>query len=78
MFSALLAITGAFSIGQVVTDLVGFPSPNYAAHTIVLHMTDYNSTRFELGMACAIATILFLIQVLANKLVNKLIKYAGN
>lgn len=78
MFSALLAITGAFSIGQVTTDLVGFPSPNYAAHTIVLHMQDYNTTRMELGMACAIAAILFLIQVLANKLVNKLIKYAGN
>lgn len=78
MFSALLAITGAFNIGDICTSLVGFPSPNYAAHTIVLHMTDYSSVRFELGMACAIATILFIIQVSANKLVNKLIKYAGN
>ncbi len=78
LFSSLIAITNAFNIGDICTALVGFPSPNYAAHTIVLHMTDYSSTRFELGMACAIATILFLIQVLANKLVNKLIKYAGN
>lgn len=78
MFSALLAITGAFNIGDICTQLVGFPSPNYAAHTIVLHMTDYSSIRFELGVACAIATILFIIQVSANKLVNKLIKYAGN
>lgn len=77
MFSALLSITGAFEIGSVVTTLVGFPSPNYAAHTIVLHMEDYGSTRFELGMACAMATVLFLIMVSANKLVNILIKHAG-
>lgn len=78
MFSALLAITGAFNVGQLCTDLVGFPSPNYAVHTIMLHMTDYSSVRFELGMACAIAVILFIIQVGANQLVNKLIRYAGN
>ena len=78
MFSALLAITGAFGIGDICTSLVGFPSPQYAAHTIVLHMSDYSGTRMELGMACAIATILFIIMVSANKLVNKIIRYAGN
>ena len=78
MFSALLAITGAFEFGAIGAQLVGNPSPQYAAHTIVLHLADYSGIRMELGMACAIAVILFIIEVGANKLVNKLIKYAGN
>lgn len=77
MFSALISITSAFEIGTVCTTLFGFPSPNYAAHTIVLHMEDYGNTRYELGMACSMATILFVIMVVANKLVNLFIKHAG-
>lgn len=78
MFSALLSITGAFGIGAICTTLVGFPSPNYCVHTIALHLEDYGNTRMELGMACAIAVVLFVIMVTANKLVNKLIRHAGN
>lgn len=51
MFSAIMSITSSFTIGDQITMLVGFPSPNYAAHTIMHHLQDYGSTRFEMGYA---------------------------
>ena len=74
MLSAILAITGSFGFGGVITALVGFPSPDYCAHTIMHHLEDYGSTRFEMGYASAIATILFLMMVGCNLLVNKLLR----
>ena len=41
LLSAILAITGAFGFGGVITALVGFPSPNYCAWTIMHHLEDY-------------------------------------
>ena len=77
MPSAILAITGSFGFGGVITALVGFPSPDYCAHTIMHHLEDYGSTRFEMGYASAIATILFLMMVGCNLLVNKLLRKVG-
>ena len=77
MLSAILAITGSFGFGGVITALVGFPSPDYCAHTIIHHLEDYGSTRFEMGYASAIATILFLMMVGCNLLVNKLLRKVG-
>ena len=77
MLSAILAITGSFGFGGVITALVGFPSPDYCAHTIMHHLEDYGSTRFEKGYASAIATILFLMMVGCNLLVNKLLRKVG-
>ena len=77
MLSAILAITGSFGFGGVITALVGFPSPDYCAHTIMHHLEDYGSTRFEMGYASAIATILFLMMGGCNLLVNKLLRKVG-
>lgn len=77
MISAVLAITGAFGFGGIITALVGFPSPNYIAHTIMHHLDDYGGTRFEMGYASAIATLLFLMMIGANMLVNKLLRKVG-
>ena len=77
MFSALITITSSFEIGTICNTLFGFPSPNYSAHTIVVHMMDYSTTRFELGMSCAMATVLFLLMVGSNKLVNLFIGRVG-
>ena len=41
---------------------------------MVTHLIDYGSIRFEMGYASAIATLLFLIMVLSNKLVNRLLR----
>lgn len=77
MFGAVMQITAAFSVGDVANQLVGFPSVDYATHTIMNHLIDYGSVRFELGYASAIATVLFLMMVGANKLVNLLLSRVG-
>ena len=77
LLSAILAITGAFGFGGVITALVGFPSPNYCAWTIMHHLEDYGWSRFEMGYASAIATLLFLMMIGANLLVNKLLRKVG-
>ncbi len=77
LFGAIQAITGSFGFGGIVTALAGFPSVDYAAHTITHHLDDYGGARFEIGYASAIATVLFVIMVGANGLVNKLLSKLG-
>ena len=77
MFGAVMSITASFGIGAVVTGLAGFPSTDYAAHTLLNHLEDYGGQRFEMGYASAIATILFLIMLLTNFTVKKLIAKVG-
>ena len=77
LFGTIQAITGSFGFGGIVTALAGFPSVDYAAHTITHHLDDYGGARFEIGYASAIATVLFIIMVGANGLVNKLLSKLG-
>ncbi|MBE6677683.1 MAG: sugar ABC transporter permease [Ruminococcaceae bacterium] len=77
MLGAILAITNSFGFGAVITALVGFPSPDYCVHTIMHHLQDYGGSRFEMGYASAIATILFLMMVGANALVTKMMRKVG-
>ena len=78
LFGAIMSITTAFSVGDQITALAGYPTQDYVAHTMVLHMQDYGGTRFEMGYACAIATLLFLLMVVSNKLVQKLLHKVGD
>ena len=78
MFSAVMSITGAFNVGDVITALFGFPSQGYALHTIMHHLTDYGGQRFEMGYASAIATILFIVMIACNKLIQKMLAKVGN
>ena len=77
MFGAVLAITGAFGFGAVVTALCGFPSVDYAAHTIMHHLDDYGGQRFEVGYASAIAVFLFLIMLGCNLVIKKMLSKVG-
>ena len=78
VFGAVLAVTGAFGVSEISTNLAGFPSVRYAGHTIAPHLSDYGTIRFEMGYASAIATVLFLITILCNKVINSLLKKVGN
>ena len=78
MFGAIMAITNAFSFGGIVTALCGFPSVDYAAHTIMHHLDDYGGQRYETGYASAIAVVLFAIMVGANMVVKKVISKVGS
>ena len=77
MFGAVMAITSAFGFGGVVTALCGFPSVDYAAHTIMHHLDDYGGQRFEVGYSSAIAVILFAIMIGSNMLVKKVLSKVG-
>jgi len=70
LFGAVLNISGSFGIGPVITNVFGFPTNGYALHTIMHHLDDYGGVRFEMGYACAIATILFVISFAANKVMQ--------
>lgn len=77
LFAAIMAITGSFGFGAIVTALCGFPSIDYCAHTIMHHLDDYGGQRWEVGYASAIATILFAIMIGANLLVNRMLSKVG-
>ena len=77
MFGAIMAITSAFGFGGVVTALCGFPSVDYAAHTIMHHLDDYGGQRFEVGYSSAIAVLLFALMIGSNMLVKKMLSKVG-
>lgn len=77
MFGAILAITGSFGFGGVVTALAGNPSVDYVAYTLTHHLEEYQGTRWEVGYASAISFILFLMMIGANLLISKLIAKVG-
>lgn len=77
MFGAVMSITGSFSAAGQITPLVGFPSTDYAAHTIMQHINDYGSIRYEIGYASAIAVVLFVIMVVAQRLVQAALRKLG-
>jgi multiple sugar transport system permease protein len=77
LFGAVMQITTSLSIAEVSMQLVGFPSIEYAGHTIVTHLIDYGTVRFELGYASAIATVLFLIMLGLNLGVRKILRRVG-
>lgn len=73
LFAAVMQISSSFTVGMVGQNLVGLPSTDYAAHTIMNHATDYGSIRYEMGYASAICFVLFAAMLLANKGVNWLL-----
>lgn len=77
MFGAVMTITSSFAIHDQLAALAGFPSVNYSAHTVVSHLVDYGTVRFEMGYASAIATLLFMVMVLCNKLVQSVLRKVG-
>lgn len=73
LFGAVMQIANSFAVGAVPMALNGFPSTDYATHTIINHVYDYGNVRYELGYACAISTVLLLVMLLVNKVVNKVL-----
>ncbi len=74
LFGAVLQVAATFAVSDICMNLTGFPSKLYSTHTIVLHMIDYGSIRYEMGYASAIAVFLFAITVLVMQGVRMLLK----
>ncbi len=73
MFAAVMQIVSSFTAGTVAQSLVGFPSTDYRAHTVMTHAYDYGWVRFEMGYASAICMVLFVCMFAANKLISKML-----
>lgn len=78
MFGAVMQITSSLAVAEVATQIAGFPSIEYAGHTIITHLMDFGNLRMEMGYASAIATILFLIMISANLLIRKILRRVGS
>ena len=77
LFGAVMSITSAFNVCDVPRALCGYPSTDYAARTVVTHLFDYGFSRFEMGYASAIATLLFLVMILCKKAISSLLGRVG-
>ena len=77
LFGAVMSITSAFNVSDVPRALCGYPSTDYAVRTVVTHLFDYGFSRFEMGYASAIATILFLVMILCKKAIAGLLGRVG-
>jgi len=73
LFGAVMQIASSFAIGAVPMALFGFPSTDYATHTIINHVYDYGTVRYELGYACAMSTVLLIIMLVVNKVITKVL-----
>lgn len=73
LFGAVMSISGAFAVGYANAAITGFPSSNYSTHTLLLHMLDYGTIRFEMGYASALAVVLFGIMLVTWIIIKKLL-----
>lgn len=74
LFGAVMQIAASFGVSEVIKAVAGFPTRGYAADTIGTYINDYGVVRFEMGYACAIAVVLFLMMVLTNQLILKALR----
>lgn len=68
LFGAVMAIVGAFNMGEIGVLLSGTnPTPQYSGSLIVNHIADYGFLRNEMGYASALSVVLFLIVFLFSR-----------
>ena len=78
VFGAVMQIISAFTVADVSVQLCGLPSTNYAGETIVTHIMDYGTIRYEFGYACAMSVVLVLLMQLSRALVTKMLSKVGS
>src|SRR5574344_184086 len=78
MFGAVMQISGSFGVSEVIKQVGGFPTRGYAGDTIGTYIIDYGTVRFEMGYACTLSVVLFIIMVFTNAIITKALKRNGN
>lgn len=73
LFSAVMQIQSSFSVSAIAIEFAGYPSVEHSVDTIVSHLADVATVRYELGYASSIAVILFLIMAFTRFVVGKLL-----
>lgn len=77
LFGAVMQIQATFSIGAVIQALAGYPSTNNSVDTIVTHLADVGTVRYEMGYAAAMSTVLFLMMLVARVVIGKILDALG-
>jgi len=77
MFGAIIAITQSFAASTKLRALTGGTPTDWATWTVVQHMQDYATVRYEMGYASAMAVLLFLTMVFTQKMVQRLLSKVG-
>lgn len=77
LFSSVMQIQASFSASAVMTALTGNPSVEYSTHTIVSHLTDVGTVRFEMGYAATISVFLFALMAVTRVIIGKVVNFAG-
>lgn len=77
LFSAVMQISSSFSISNIAVSLAGYPSVGHAADTIVSHIGDVGTVRYEMGYASALSVFLFALMALTRKGIVKLLDTVG-
>lgn len=73
LFGCINAVTTSLGVFEIAMGVAGFPSPNYAGHTIVAHLYDYAFVRFQMGYAASVAMVLFLVTFVLGKILTKVL-----
>lgn len=77
LFSAVMQIQTAFSMGSLQTTLAGYPSVNNSLDTLVQYIGDIGTTRYEMGYAAALSVLLFIIIIIFRYLIGGLLNLIG-
>jgi len=77
LFGAVMQIQATFSIGGSISALAGYPSVNNSVDTIVTHLSDVATVRYEMGYAAAISVFLFAVMAITRVLIGKIFSSFG-
>ena len=78
LFSAVMQIQTAFSMGTLQQTLVGYPSVNNSVDTLVLLIQDVGTARYEMGYAAALSVFLFAVIIIFRYAIGALLNLVGN
>ena len=77
LFSAVMQIQTAFSMGSLQQSLVGYPSVNNSVDTLVLLISDVGTARYEMGYAAALSVFLFAVIIIFRYAIGALLNLVG-
>lgn len=74
LFGAVMQIAGSFGVSEVIKQVGGFPTKGYVGDTVGTYIIDYGTVRFEMGYACTLSVVLFLVMLFTNSVITKLLR----
>lgn len=77
LFSAVMQIQTAFSMGALQQQLAGYPSVSNSVDTLVSFIGDVGTTRYEMGYAAALSVFLFIVIIIFRYVIGAVLNLVG-